>query len=51
MPDDVAVCGFTLYPKGQAPNRGARIPRSDKREATPHRRGLFGWLRGHDRVS
>ncbi|MFD3507413.1 DUF6928 family protein [Nocardia sp. NPDC058666] len=46
-PGDLAVCGFTLYPKGQAPERNqAGRPGA----ATRRKRGLFGWLRGSDRV-
>ncbi|MGW6426785.1 DUF6928 family protein [Nocardia sp. NPDC055053] len=49
VPGDLAVCGFTLYPKGQAPHpqpaRGARPG-----AATRRKRGLFGWLHRTDRV-
>ncbi|WP_278264657.1 hypothetical protein [Nocardia sp. AG03] len=44
-PGSVAVCGFTLYPKGRAP----RLPERQVSEPR-HRHGLFGWLRGGDRV-
>lgn len=46
---DIAVCGFSLFPKGQAP---PPIRPEEPRMAEPdanHR--WFGWLRGHDRVS
>ncbi len=48
-PADLPVCGFTLYPKGQAPElRHALMGRPGA--ATRRKRGLFGWLRGADRV-
>ncbi|MFE9581955.1 DUF6928 family protein [Nocardia sp. NPDC006044] len=52
VPGDVAVCGFTLYPKGQAPDPATLVPPQHEPDlgARP-KRGLFGWLRGHDRVS
>ncbi|MFF0630951.1 DUF6928 family protein [Nocardia sp. NPDC004151] len=48
-PDHIEVCGFSLYPKGEA-------PRLDSEPEPPiehgnGRRGLLGWLRGRDRVS
>ncbi|MFB7877801.1 MULTISPECIES: DUF6928 family protein [unclassified Nocardia] len=44
-PGSLAVCGFTLYPKGRAPEPAPR-PAAEPRA----RHGLFGWLRGGDRV-
>lgn len=46
-PADIAVCGFTLYPKGQAP---ALRSTPVTRQRTTRGPGLFGWLRGGDRV-
>ncbi|MEV6561134.1 hypothetical protein AB0M22_35810 [Nocardia sp. NPDC051756] len=52
VPGDVAVCGFTLYPKGQAPDPATLVPPQHEPDlGTRPKRGLFGWLRGHDRVS
>ncbi|MBH0780547.1 DUF6928 family protein [Nocardia bovistercoris] len=55
VPGDVAVCGFTLYPKGRAPDHVAPVPlnENDPTAAMAHRRGLFGWWRRphHDPVS
>lgn len=52
VPRDIAVCGFTLYPKGQAPDPATLAPPPDGQEAEIGRgRGLFRWLRGRDRVS
>ncbi|MGW0327604.1 DUF6928 family protein [Nocardia sp. NPDC003183] len=48
-PGDLPVCGFTLYPKGQAPEQ-KRVPVGRPGAATRRERGLFGWLRGADRV-
>ncbi|MBF6211717.1 hypothetical protein IU433_16510 [Nocardia puris] len=51
-PGDIAVCGFTLYPKGEAPDHASLIePEVPEPEPARPRRGLFRWLRGHDRVS
>lgn len=46
--DHIEVCGFSLFPKGEAP--------AVAQEAAPvvepnGKRGLFGWWRGRDRVS
>ncbi|MET9488467.1 hypothetical protein [Nocardia sp. NPDC006630] len=49
-PDQIAVCGFSLFPKGQAPALDA-VPVPAVAERTTGKRGLFGWLRGRDRVS
>ncbi|WP_308014727.1 DUF6928 family protein [Nocardia coffeae] len=49
VPDDVPVCGFSLFPKGQAP----QPIRPEDPKAEPHNSGRwFGWLRGRngDRV-
>ncbi|MBF6062194.1 hypothetical protein IU500_09535 [Nocardia terpenica] len=47
-PIDVPVCGFSLYPKGEAPPplrpEQPKIPEHNERR-------WFGWLRGRDRVS
>ncbi|WP_227998373.1 DUF6928 family protein [Nocardia australiensis] len=51
LPGDVSVCGFTLYPKGQAPETTVTIPDGMTPGDPGHRRGLFSWLRGRDRVS
>jgi hypothetical protein len=51
VPGDIAVCGFTLYPKGQAPDPATLIPREGQDVDEKSRRGLFSWLRGRDRVS
>ncbi|WP_054816668.1 DUF6928 family protein [Nocardia arizonensis] len=54
VPGDVAVCGFTLYPKGQGPDPAELIPLPEDgpNNAIPPRRGLFGWWRrNHDRIS
>nr|WP_280340790.1 hypothetical protein [Nocardia neocaledoniensis] len=48
-PGDLAVCGFTLYPKGKAP-RPRTAQTASPGAATRRRRGLLGWLRGSDRV-
>ncbi|MFC4124589.1 DUF6928 family protein [Nocardia rhizosphaerae] len=48
-PGDIAVCGFTLYPKGTAP-RPRPVQVASPGAATRRRRGLFGRLRGSDRV-
>ncbi|MFX0573878.1 DUF6928 family protein [Nocardia nepalensis] len=51
IPRDIAVCGFTLYPKGQAPDPADLMPRDEHRNGdTKPRRGLLDWLRGKDRV-
>ncbi|MFI9506109.1 DUF6928 family protein [Nocardia sp. NPDC052566] len=52
IPRDISVCGFTLYPKGQAPDPATLAPPPDESEAEAGRkRGLLRWLRGRDRVS
>ncbi|QIS08636.1 DUF6928 family protein [Nocardia arthritidis] len=48
---DIAVCGFNLYPKGQAPDPATLAPPPEEPEPDARRRGLLGWLRGRDRVS
>ncbi|MFF2087957.1 DUF6928 family protein [Nocardia sp. NPDC058176] len=48
-PADLAVCGFTLYPKGRAPETKSTLV-ARPGAATRRRRGVFGWLRGADRV-
>ncbi|MEV6431522.1 hypothetical protein [Nocardia sp. NPDC051463] len=51
MPGDISVCGFTLYPKGQAPDPATLVPRDEESYIdAKRRRGLFSWLRGRDRV-
>ncbi|WP_280212520.1 DUF6928 family protein [Nocardia cyriacigeorgica] len=51
LPGDISVCGFTLYPKGQAPD-----PAALDGDGRPHiangkpRRGLLSWLRRGDPV-
>ncbi|WP_330228304.1 hypothetical protein OHA40_19305 [Nocardia sp. NBC_00508] len=49
VPGDVPICGFTLYPKGHAPEPVGQAP-ADGEAHDQRRRGFFGWLRGHDRV-
>ncbi len=46
-PSDIAVCGFSLYPKGEAP-----APARPEEPNTPTHDGKrwFGWLRGRDHV-
>lgn len=48
-PEQIEVCGFSLYPKGEAP----RLDSEPERPLEPgnSRRGLLRWLRGRDRVS
>ncbi|WP_067574045.1 DUF6928 family protein [Nocardia acidivorans] len=48
-PDHIEVCGFSLFTKGQAPALDAPAPAVTAERNG--RRGLFGWLRGRDRVS
>lgn len=48
-PADLAVCGFTLYPKGRAPETKSPLV-ARPGAATRRKRGVFGWLRGADRV-
>ncbi|RJO78804.1 hypothetical protein D5S18_04570 [Nocardia panacis] len=48
-PGDISVCGFTLYPKGRTPDPAA--PEREPGVEPEPRRGLFRWLRKHDRVS
>ncbi|MGW4367308.1 DUF6928 family protein [Nocardia takedensis] len=53
VPGDIAVCGFTLFPKGRAPDHAElmALDSDDPTDALRHRRGLFGWWRrNHDRV-
>ncbi|MGV9821592.1 DUF6928 family protein [Nocardia xishanensis] len=50
VPGDIAVCGFTLYPKGAAPDHSTLVDSERLRTEIKPRRGLFGWLRGGDRV-
>jgi len=51
VPGDIAVCGFTLYPKGQAPDPTTLVPDVEvKLDTKPRRNGLLSWLR-KDRVS
>ncbi|WP_067819759.1 DUF6928 family protein [Nocardia inohanensis] len=47
--DQIEVCGFSLFPKGQAPLSEA--PPEPRVEHENGRRGLLRWLRGRDRVS
>ncbi|SFM59140.1 DUF6928 family protein [Nocardia asteroides] len=50
-PGDLAVCGFTLYPKGQAPQPQPQpVQAGSPGAATRRKRGLFGWLHRTDRV-
>lgn len=49
-PGDLAVCGFTLYPKGQAPQPPPLVQTGSPGAATRRKRGLFGWLHRTDRV-
>ncbi|MET9210630.1 MULTISPECIES: DUF6928 family protein [unclassified Nocardia] len=49
IPGDLAVCGFTLYPKGQAP-QPPQLQTASPGAATRRKRGLFGWLHRTDRV-
>lgn len=51
LPGDIAVCGFSLFPKGQAPDPATLVPEDDEPDDAKSRRGLFSWLRGKDRVS
>jgi len=50
VPGDLAVCGFTLYPKGQAPQPPSLVQADSPGAATRRKRGLFGWLHRTDRV-
>ncbi|CCF61475.1 DUF6928 family protein [Nocardia cyriacigeorgica] len=51
LPGDISVCGFTLYPKGQAPDPGAPVGESQPHIANGKpRRGLLSWLRRGDPV-
>ncbi|WP_040773970.1 DUF6928 family protein [Nocardia pneumoniae] len=50
VPGDIPVCGFTLYPKGHAPEPARQVPADGETHAAQRKRGLFGWLRGPDRV-
>ncbi|MFE3028045.1 DUF6928 family protein [Nocardia tengchongensis] len=47
-PDQIQICGFSLYPKGEAPALD-----SEPEPPVEHngKRGLLRWLRGRDRVS
>ncbi|WP_216895183.1 DUF6928 family protein [Nocardia alni] len=46
-PADIEVCGFSLFPKGQAPIPiRPEEPKTDEHAANR----WFNWLRGHDRV-
>ncbi|WP_227984479.1 DUF6928 family protein [Nocardia spumae] len=45
-PDEIAVCGFSLYPTGQAPDT---VP-PELAVPAPASKRWFGWLRGRDRV-
>ncbi|MCM6773047.1 hypothetical protein NDR87_04655 [Nocardia sp. CDC159] len=47
-PADIAVCGFSLYPKGEAP---PAVRPEEPKTPTHNGRRWFGWLRGRDRVS
>ncbi|MFF2552846.1 DUF6928 family protein [Nocardia sp. NPDC058058] len=46
-PDLIEVCGFSLFPKGQAP--AVDEPAEPVAVERNGKRGLFGWLRGKDR--
>ncbi|WP_280509848.1 DUF6928 family protein [Nocardia farcinica] len=46
VPGDVAVCGFTLVPKGQTLTDDAPDDPAPHSPPRPQRRGLLGWLRG-----
>ncbi|MRH91396.1 hypothetical protein GFY24_28810 [Nocardia sp. SYP-A9097] len=48
-PDQIEVCGFSLFPKGEAP--ALDEPAAPVTAERNGKRGLFGWLRGKDRVS
>ncbi|GAB2654740.1 DUF6928 family protein [Nocardia goodfellowii] len=51
-PRDIAVCGFTLYPKGQAPDPATLLPPEEAElSVRPQRRSILHWIRGRDRVS
>lgn len=45
-PDRIEVCGFSLYPAGQAPAPATR----ETSVTIPASKRWFGWLRGRDRV-
>lgn len=47
-PTDIAVCGFSLYPKGEAPRP---ILPEELKIPEPNGKRWFGWLRNRDRVS
>ncbi|MGV9675056.1 DUF6928 family protein [Nocardia sp. NPDC003482] len=48
-PNEIEVCGFSLYPKGEAPPLLA--PEAEPIAPAPNGKRWFGWLRGRDRVS
>ncbi|WP_159925062.1 MULTISPECIES: DUF6928 family protein [Nocardia] len=50
-PGDIPICGFALHPKGKMPDSMIRGPAEGGPHSARRRRGLLGWLRGHDPVS
>ncbi|MFE2993797.1 DUF6928 family protein [Nocardia sp. NPDC059246] len=48
--DGIEVCGFSLFPRGEAPMMVEVVPEAPV-EHNGSKRGLLGWLRGRDRVS
>ncbi|MTE11353.1 DUF6928 family protein [Nocardia aurantiaca] len=49
--DGIEVCGFSLFPKGEAPGAPEAVPEPHAEHNGGSRRGLLRWLRGGDRVS
>jgi hypothetical protein len=49
-PGDIPVCKFALHPKGTMPDSPAHSAADGGAHNPARRRGLFGWLRGHDPV-
>ncbi|WP_405488719.1 DUF6928 family protein [Nocardia sp. NBC_00511] len=47
--EEIEVCGFSLFPKGEAPKLAAE--QTTAAEPGVRRGGLLRWLRGRDRVS
>ncbi|QLY31668.1 hypothetical protein H0264_04915 [Nocardia huaxiensis] len=47
-PEEIAVCGFSLFPKGEAPVLEKPVEPQVEHNG---KRGLLRWLRGRDRVS
>lgn len=49
-PGDIPICKFALHAKGKQPASPVRGSGDGGAHTTSRKRGLFGWLRGHDPV-